>query len=167
MNKRFLIGWLMLGCALLTLSGCGFRLRGSSGVVLAMPATYVMGDAASAALLSDLRRSLRDAGVMLVERREDGRAVLAVTGEEKGRRVLSVGSVGTVQEYELRYAVTFAVADHAGQEILPTQTVERLRAVSFSETQVLAKGSEEELLYRDLRRDVVQGVVRRLSAVGK
>lgn len=167
MNKRFLLTWLMLGCVLLTLNGCGFRLRGSAGVVVSLPATYVAGDGASAALLADLRRGVRDAGVVLVDTREDSRAVLTVTGEEKDRRVLSVGGTGSVQEYELRYAVTFTVADHEGKALLSAQTVERLRAVSFNEAQVLAKGTEEELLYRDLRRDVVQGVVRRLAAIGK
>lgn len=164
-NTRFLLAWLMVGCALLALTGCGFRLRGSAGVALSMPATYLAGDTASAVLLADLRRALRDAGVVLVAAREDGRAVLTVTAEEQSRRVLSVGTAGTVQEYELHYAVTFAVLDHQGKELLPAQTVGRLRAVSFSESQVLAKGAEEELLYRDLRRDVVQGVVRRLGAV--
>lgn len=167
MNKRFLLVWLVLGCVFLTLNSCGFRLRGSTDVAVALPATYVAGDAASVALLADLRRGVRDAGVVLVDKREDSRAVLTVTGEEKNRRVLSVGSTGAAQEYELRYAVTFTVAEHEGKEILPAQTVERVRAVSFNEAQVLAKGTEEELLYRDLRRDVVQGVVRRLSAIGK
>ena len=120
-----------------------------------------------APLLAELHQNLKSAGVVLVDKRENSRAVLIITGEEKGRRVLSVGGAGTVQEYELRYAVTFTVVDHEGKEILPAHTVERLRAVSFNEAQVLAKGSEEELLYRDLRRDVVQGMIRRLSAVDK
>ena len=167
MHKGFFITWLMLGCVLLSLDGCGFRLRGSSAVALSMPATYVTGTAASAPLLAELNQNLKSAGVVLVDKRENSRAVLIITGEEKGRRVLSVGGAGTVQEYELRYAVTFTVVDHEGKEILPAHTVERLRAVSFNEAQVLAKGSEEELLYRDLRRDVVQGMIRRLSAVDK
>lgn len=166
-NKRFLFTWLLLGCILLTLNSCGFRLRGSAGVIVPLPATYVAGDGASAVLLADLRRGMRDAGVVLVGAREDSRAVLAVTGEEKDRRVLSVGSTGAAQEYELRYAVTFTVTDHEGKEILPGQTIERLRAVSFNAAQVLAKESEEELLYRELRREVVQGMVRRLGAIGK
>ena len=167
MKRRFLLTWLMVGCALLTLNSCGFRLRGSAGVAVSLPATYVAGDAASAALLADLRRGVRDAGVVLVGKREDSRVVLTVTGEEKDRRVLSVGNTGAAQEYELRYAVTFTVVDHEGKKILPEQTVERLRAVSHTPAQVLAKGSEEELIYRDLLRDVVQGMVRRLGAINK
>ncbi len=167
MNKHFLLTWLMLGCVLLTLDGCGFRLRGGAGVALSMPATYVAGDTASPALLSELRQNLMGAGVVLVDKRENSRAILTITGEEKSRRVLSVGAAGTAQEYELRYAVTFMMSDHAGVDIVPSQTIARLRAVSFDESQVLAKGAEAELLYRDLRRDVVQGMVRRLSAVDK
>ena len=39
------------------------------------------------------------------------------------------------------------------------------RDISFNETQVLAKDAEEQLLYRDMRSDIVQQVVRRLAAV--
>ncbi|MCY1554599.1 LPS-assembly lipoprotein LptE [compost metagenome] len=39
------------------------------------------------------------------------------------------------------------------------------RDISFNETQVLAKDAEEAMLYRDMRSDIVQQVVRRLAAV--
>jgi LPS-assembly lipoprotein len=37
--------------------------------------------------------------------------------------------------------------------------------MAFDETQVLAKESEEALLYRDMQADLVQQIMRRLAAV--
>ena len=39
------------------------------------------------------------------------------------------------------------------------------REISFNETAALAKESEEQLLYRDMRADLVQQLIRRLTAV--
>jgi len=38
------------------------------------------------------------------------------------------------------------------------------RDISFNETQILAKESEESLLYRDMQTDLVQQLLRRLAA---
>jgi LPS-assembly lipoprotein len=39
------------------------------------------------------------------------------------------------------------------------------REIGFAETAVLAKEEEEALLYRDMRNDMVQQLMRRLSSV--
>ncbi len=167
MRIRFLLVALMVGCTLLALNGCGFRLRGSAGVSVPLPVTYVQGANASGVLLSELRRALNGAGVKVTEDREQAQAILTVFNEDKSRRVLSVGVAGAASEFELHYAVTFDVNDQAGKPLQAAQTVGLERAVSFSQADVLAKGAEEDLLYRDMRRDVIQGILRRLSAIGK
>ena len=44
-------------------------------------------------------------------------------------------------------------------------TVQLKRTITFNEAQVLAKESEEALLYRDMQSDLVQQIMRRLSVV--
>jgi LPS-assembly lipoprotein len=39
--------------------------------------------------------------------------------------------------------------------------------VSYDDTQVLAKESEEQLLFRDMQSDMVQQILRRLAAARK
>ena len=41
------------------------------------------------------------------------------------------------------------------------------RDYSFNDNQVLAKESEEALLYRDMQTDMVQQILRRLAATAK
>lgn len=166
--QRSLALLLLAACTLLTLEGCGFRLRGSAAVALSMPVTYVQGSGTvSPLLLGELRRALESAGVKIAAKQEEAETVLSVLDEEKARRVLSVTGGGTVQEYELRYGVTFDMKERDGKEVLPSQTVGLERAVSFSAGEALAKGTEEDLLYRDMRRDVVQSILRRLNTIKK
>jgi LPS-assembly lipoprotein len=75
-----------------------------------------------------------------------------------------VNTGGTVAEYELRYRVAFRVHDNQGQNWIAQTEITLKRDVSYSDTAVLAKESEEALLYKDMQSDAVQQVMRRLSA---
>jgi LPS-assembly lipoprotein len=88
-----------------------------------------------------------------------------VLGEHRGKSILSLNSLGRVREYLLTYTLTFAVRDAKGVELLPSTEITLRRNMAFDETQVLAKESEEALLYRDMQADLVQQIMRRLAAV--
>jgi LPS-assembly lipoprotein len=57
------------------------------------------------------------------------------------------------------------VRDAKGIELLGPTEISLKRNISFDETQVLAKESEEALLYRDMQSDLVQQILRRLAAI--
>ena len=97
------------------LTACGFHLRGSGDIAaLNVDGLYISQGRASGELVTALDRALRSAGATLVEARGTAKVVLELKDERRDRRVLSVGSGGKVQQYELTYAITFAVADAAG-----------------------------------------------------
>ncbi len=70
-----------------------------------------------------------------------------------------------MREFELRLHITFRLQDNKGQDWIPQTEIVLKRDFSFNDTQVLAKESEEALLYKDMQSDAVQQVMRRLSAV--
>jgi LPS-assembly lipoprotein len=57
------------------------------------------------------------------------------------------------------------VVDTAGKEVLVPTVISLKRTISFNESQVLAKESEEGLLYRDMQSDLVQQIMRRLAVL--
>lgn len=155
---------LLATCYLSLMStGCGFRLRGSLGEIESLPPTYVRGDGAGQALTA-LREALRTGGVTVVSDPARAEMIVTVTRESRDRRVLSVGTTGSVQEYELHYALHFRVDDSAGDPILTDQAVSVLRDFSFDETEVVAKTNEQEELFRSMRQEAVIQVLRRLQA---
>jgi LPS-assembly lipoprotein len=117
---------------------------------------------------TDFQRNLRAllvaAGVEFVEKREDATAILRISKDESGRRVLSVSARNTPREYEIYYTVTYAVlAD--GKELLPPQTLSLTRDYSFDEQVLLAKEHEEEILRQAMAKDLAGVVMRSLSSL--
>ncbi len=54
--------------------------------------------------------------------------------------------------------------DGKGGEFLPSSTVQLTRDITFNDSDVLAKETEEQLLYRDMQFDMVQQIMRRIAA---
>jgi LPS-assembly lipoprotein len=154
----------LLAAALL--SGCGFRMRGSDGsynmpfqsIYLAFPDTSPLG--------TELKRNLRAGNQVAIEPDPAKAAALFdVLAESRGKSILSLNSLGRVREYLLTYTLTFRVRDGQGRELLGPTEITLKRNLAFSEQQVLAKEAEEALLYRDMQSDLVQQIMRRLSAI--
>ena len=70
-----------------------------------------------------------------------------------------------MREYVLRYRVRFKLRTRDGFELIPDSELIQEREISFNETAALSKETEEQLLYRDMRSDLVQQLMRRLAAV--
>jgi LPS-assembly lipoprotein len=145
----------------LLLSGCGFQLRGTAALpfdTLYMPPTTVSGVAL------ELKRNIQ-AGTRttVVDDRKNAEAVLEFTQEVREKIILSLAANGRVREFQLRYRVGFRVHDGKGGEFVPPSTVQLTRDITFNDSDVLAKETEEQLLYRDMQSDMVQQIMRRLA----
>ena len=152
--------------AVLMLSACGFRLRGSGPQPVLPFKTLFLAVTEGSQIAVPLRRNL-DAmsNIEIVADRKQADAALEVLSESRDKQVLSLNSQGRVREYTLLYRLSFRVVDKEGRQLLvPTELVIR-RIQSFNESQVLAKEAEEATLYREMQSDLVQQVLRRVSAI--
>jgi LPS-assembly lipoprotein len=148
------------------LSACGFQLRGSNGQYRMPFQSIFLGFDDNSALGTELRRNLRSGdAVVVVDDQAKAAALFDVVSETKGKSILSLNSQGRVREYLLSYTLVFRVRDNKGAELLHPTTISLKRTISFNESQVLAKESEEALLYRDMQSDLVQQILRRLAAI--
>ena len=156
-------------CLVLSLSACGFHLRGSNGSFMLPFATMNIGLPDSSPLAIDLKRYIRAVGsTEIVDTREAADATLEVLADPEKTRtksILSLNSNGRVREYQLGYSIQFRVVDKAGNVLLGLTTIALNRPITFNESQVLAKETEEAQLYRDMRNDLVQQIMRRLAAI--
>ncbi len=153
------------------LAGCGFRLRGS-GVQLAF-STLRLNAGSQSAVVQDLRSQLQASGVQLTDAQPvaAGQApvtpevVLDVLQDQRERVVVGSTAAGQVRELQLRWRFRFRLRTVAGKDLIPEVELLQERDLSFTETQVLGKADEEELLYRDMRDATVRQVMARLTAV--
>ena len=150
---------------LMLLIGCGFHLRGAIDYSDSLKSMYVEGISLQRGIGLYLKRGLRSNGIEVVDTYQQGSAVLKVTETKHDRRVLSVGSSAKVSEYELYSSISFSLTDSHGEILAGSQQVQAHRDFQFNENQVLARESEEASLRQHLNKELVQGVLRRLSAI--
>lgn len=145
----------------LVLAACGFHLRGTAN--LPFETLYLPGATGGIAL--DLKRNLQSGSTTrVVDDAKSAQAQLHFTEETRAKEILSLNAAGRVREYRLIYRVGFGVSDAKGNEYLPPSTVTLTRDVTYDDAVALAKETEEQLLFRDMQADMVQQILRRLSA---
>jgi LPS-assembly lipoprotein len=139
-------------------------MRGSASVPFST--IYIPGATGGIAL--DLKRNI-EAGTQakVVSDPKAADAILELFGESREKIILSLTGAGQVREFRLRYTVNFRVHDGKGAEYVPRTQVQLTRDVTYSDTEILAKEAEEQLLFRDMQTDFVQQILRRLSAAEK
>ena len=154
--------FLLILTAVLSLPGCGFHLRGQA--TLPFNSLYVQAPPLSAFALQLKRAVQSGSSTKIIEKREDAEAILQILQELQEKEILSLGAGGRVREFQLRYRVQFRLTDEKNREHIPATEIVLKRDYSFNDEQVLSKESEEAFLYRDMRLDAVQQMVRRLQA---
>lgn len=147
---------------LLSLSGCGFHLRGTVDYPPAMKTTYIEGSLTSV-MVRDLRLSLEASGARVVNSADAAGATLHILSETFDRRVLSVQSNAQVSEYELIYRVQYSVTRADGAQLLAPQDIQVSRDYRYDPNQVLGSTSEESLLREEMQRDAAQLILRHLA----
>jgi len=144
------------------LSSCGFQLRGQAAIPYK---TLFIETSGYSQFANDLERAIRfSSGTKIVSNRDDAQAILRIMGEAQEKHILSLSSGGRVREFELNYRVNYRLIDHAGKDLAQPGQIDLRRDMTYDDTEVLAKESEEQLLYRDMKKDAVQQMMRRLSA---
>ena len=146
---------------LLCLCACGFQLRGTAA--LPFETLYIPNTTGGVAL--DLKRNIQSGTrTKVVDNEKSAQALMALSGETKFRNILSLSGAGRVRELQLIYRINLRVHDGKGGEFIPLTTLSISRDLTYNDTDVLAKEAEEAAIYREMQSDLVQQILRRLSA---
>jgi LPS-assembly lipoprotein len=155
--------------ALAILTSCGFHLRGTgkvefSPMLSTLRVTVENSQQQNDPLLMAIKNALRTQTDVQIENSGDA-PLLVLYGERSDSQVLSVGSTGKVEEYLLKYEVSFRLTGKDDKALAEPQTVRVQRDHAFDRLNVLAKEREEQELRREMQRDAVQQILRRLSRI--
>lgn len=151
----------------LATTACGFHLRGAGQYQMA-PAFSTLrvmvenSQQQNDPLLVAMKNALRIQTDVQIEDSGDA-PLLVLYGESSDSQVLSVSSTGKADEYLLKYEVSFKLIGKEGKALSEPQTVRVQRDHAFDRLNVLAKEREEQELRRDMQRDAVQQILRRLA----
>jgi LPS-assembly lipoprotein len=151
------------------MSSCGFQLRGAAkynftSVHVQAPTSAALGGPA-APVVPDVIDGLNRNGVQIKAKIDEADFAIRFLQVTFDKRVLSLSGSGRAREFELEYRIRYEFVD-AKQRVWgePGEITIR-RDFSFSESQALAKETEERQLIRDMQLDAAAQILRRLQSV--
>lgn len=166
MQRRTSLKLAGTGALGLLLAGCGFTLRQAPNFDFQ---TLYSGFAPASSLGLQFRRNLASSGnVRIITDRQqinEADVLLDVLSDLRQKVVVGINASGQVREFQLRLLFKFRLRRKDGIELIPETEITQQRDLSFNEAAALAKEAEEALLYRDMEKDVVQQLLRRLGTI--
>jgi LPS-assembly lipoprotein len=185
--------WIIVGMTSLLLTGCGFKMQGSTplpfdSLHITIPQNSQFGADVRRAIraaspntrlieLNDIKVGPRDMkedddvedkavqdNIKIKQVRKLAQARLEQLGEERLTRIVALNAQGKVEEFELTLKFTFRLVNAKDQIILPATTLTASRSMPFDERVVQAKEGEAATLFRDMQKSLVTRIVRRITA---
>jgi LPS-assembly lipoprotein len=160
--------FLMAAMAALLLSACGFHLRGALTLPADIGPIRVTSPDPYSPLAQGLAQALeRSGGQASVDGPREGVATLNIIGEQWGSNPIAVDAQGRALEFTLQYATVFDMRRADGSVAVPRQTIELGRDYVAPPTDSDGAEAEREILVRELRREMIASMLRRIDAVSK
>lgn len=162
----------IIGCFTLALlastllSACGWQLRGTAAIPQGLSQLYIATDDSKGPLAIELQKTLKANRVNQVDNSENANYTLTVYEEIKDKRTVGVGSDALSSAYEITLKASYEI--RSKNTALPTKaTAISVRSLSYNTASISSATQEEALLIGEMRRDLVQQMLRRLNAVVK
>ena len=159
MNRRLFLALIPVALT----AGCGFQLRRLDD----MPFASLYIDAPPGSMVAQRIRNalVSNKHTRLAASAAEAEAVLQLGQEVLSKTILSLSGAGRVTEYRLGLRLTYEVSGKEGRTWAAAETIELNRDMTYDDEQVLAKGAEEQLLYRDMEDNAALRIMRRLQAL--
>ncbi|MCH7670684.1 MAG: hypothetical protein IIC59_02250 [Proteobacteria bacterium] len=157
---------LILSCISVILSSCGFSLRGSDVLSSKFQVIQLDMEQPNSEFSRLLRRSLEVADVTieaLLPTNSDS-PVLLVSNERIVSRPITVNPRARAAQYEMRLSINIALG-RAEKTLIPPETL-MVERIYFEDIANIAGTQEEvEIITAEMRRELVNQLMRRLEAV--
>jgi LPS-assembly lipoprotein len=152
-----------LGLLLTMTVSCGFHLRGN----VALPEIYhkiFIVDNGSNDISPLLKQTFIDNQVQLVDSPQAASSIVVINSQNLQRRAVAVRGK-EVKEYEIFLNISISVQEPDGKQRGEAQTISTQRRYSYNNDQVLGSDNEEQILIKEMNRDISRQVLRRLSKI--
>lgn len=160
---------IIVSLLVLTLSACGWHLRGSMAgedkLAMTAPMDLVINAKDDhSPLVNALRESLPGYKINELTAVNTTAFTLNLGSEILDRRTAGVGSDALTSAYELTLRVEYSINNASGGTITPRDTNARIsRTYNYNVNNANGAAQEEELVLREMRRELAQSVLRRLK----
>ena len=162
-EKRFVMRLTVAAVLMLALAACGFHPRTHTVLPIKLGPTRVVLPDNFSPLGEELARALDRAGVPAAAADDTTASVLRITRETWDTQPVAVDQFARAREYVTRYRVQFALQGPDGKPVMPAQDLEVDREYSFDANAAAGSPAEQELIRRELRREMEAAILRRIE----
>jgi LPS-assembly lipoprotein len=159
--KLFLIASLLL-----SLTACGFHLRGHEPLPPQLRTLYLESSDPYGEFTKQLQQVFRSIGVTLVQTSQAAPVTLQILSESTGQQFAGQGVSGLVTTYVLSANATYQLLDAHGGVVQAPQTVTTTRNYTVNSNQVLGDLNVQSGLQDDMQRDLINQLLNRLRSRG-
>jgi len=143
----------------LSLNACGYHLRGAFELPAGLKNVFLEGG--SAQLQEQFKRAMDLSSVPLASSAEAAGIIVKISNEDSQRRVLSLGSTGVANDFELGYRFDYEIVDAQNKVLMGLQPVEIKREYYNDQLAIIAKDNEEAVIRNEMYQQAVRTVVNR------
>jgi outer membrane lipopolysaccharide assembly protein LptE/RlpB len=158
MKKTILICAVLLG-----LSACGFQPRANLAIPASIGSVKVVNNDSYSPLTNDLQKSIARANVNPSATDVNNATTLRIHGESWSTTPLAIDKFAQVREYITRYRVEFELTAADGSSLLNKESLELSREYTYDINVAIGNPAEQEVIQRELRRDMQAAIIRRLD----
>ncbi|MBS7456236.1 LPS assembly lipoprotein LptE [Coralloluteibacterium stylophorae] len=162
--RRTLLASVLLAVALSLLPGCGFHRRGALVMPAGLEPIRVVSNTEYSPVATGVERALRRQGIAIADAAASDVAILNIGRERFGQGPIMAENRSRTQEYVATYRVTIRLRAADGTIVVPEQTVSLDREYVVDTRLPIGTPAEQDLLEEELRRDMVDAVLRRIDA---
>ena len=151
---------------LLSVSACGFHLRGTQVNNQTKAYNLYVIDAGASSVGREVRTQLELSGTSLALASEGAEYTLQLFDQSVEQSVLSVSAdTGKIEEYQIQLSVMMTLTDRDNTELLSNQPIQITRDYGFDEQAVLGSESERQLLLDEMTKQTATQIIRRLNTL--
>ena len=147
------------------MSACGWQLRGSLELDNRIGRLQVVAAERYSPMDTALRERLEDSGVTLVEDSASASHILEVTRENKQTRIAGVGADALASAFEITLSTSFDLFLADGTPLGRNLTSSVTRSFNASADTAGSGSREEQLILKEMRRELAQQMLRRVQAL--
>jgi len=152
-----------LAFMVVSISACGWHIRGSVELPKQLSNLYISATDSKGALITDLRQLLKTNRVTLVDNAADANYSLDILEETKDRRTAGVGGDEVTSAYEITLKANYEIRLKNNNQVTKGSAIS-VRNFNYNTAAINSATQEELLLDQEMRRDLAQQILRRLSA---
>ena len=145
----------------ITLSSCGFKLKGSYEIPYQTIYLQAAGESRVGRIIK--RKIQRKSNIEIVQTLSAAEATINILEEVSTRAVAVLSNVGSVDEYELIYTVRYRIGPGQNSSSMQEGQIVLRRKITYSDLDIAAKSNEEDVLINDMASEAATGILVRLS----